>query len=446
MPASLHPEGATILLPEVLVIVLLIVVQGAFAGAEIAVVSVRKTRLEQLVQEKRSGAKSLKRLRKDPEVFLAAVQIAATVVTASASAFGGASIAKHLEPSIARLPGVDGSADKISLAIVIGVLSYFTLVIGELVPKSLALRSAEPYALFLSRPLLAVSIVAKPLVWFLTTSSNVVLRLFGDKTNFSEARLNPGEIQQLVDEATETGAVDPRAGEIASRAIDFADLLTGQVMVPRQKVVGIPRDANADAVRRIVMEHGKTRMPVFDGVIDDVVGYVTIRDLMALLIDQQLFVFEDLIRPAFKVRESMRAVDLLSEMRKRRIQLAIVVDTQGAMQGIVTLEDLVEELVGEIASEHEEVEPDPIQRDSGGWIYVRGDVAIRDVNRQLELDLPEGDSWTTIAGLCLELAGHIPRAGERFTAEDGTDIEVVAASPRQVKRVKLRPNRRNSEE
>ena len=414
------------------------VINGALAGAEIAVVSIRKTRIDQLVAEAKGGAAALKRLRQNPETFLATVQIGITLVGTTAGAFGGAALAKHLEPVLAGVPWLAQSADTLALAIVIVILSFLELVVGELVPKSLALRAADTFGLAMSRPLLAMSYVARPAVWLLTAASNLVLRLFNDQTTFSESRLSPGEIQQMVDEATEAGSVDRQAGEIASRAIDFADLTAGRVMVQRQKVVGIPKDADVEHIKQIVLEHGRTRMPVYEDRVDNVVGYVTIRDLMALLLEQQLFVLEDAVRPAFKVREDMRAVDLLTEMRRRRIQLAIVTDDNEVMIGIVTVEDLVEELVGEIASEHEAPEPNPIQHEPGGAVVVRGDVPIRDVNRELDLELDEGESFSTIAGLCLDLAGRIPSAGQRFEAT-GATLEIVAATPRQVKRVRIIP-------
>ncbi len=421
---------------DLVIITLLLLGNGLFSGAEIALVSVRKTRIDQLVAEKRGGALAAKKLRNNPEQFLATVQIGVTVMGTLAGAYGGASLAKHLSPLV-RGTWLAESADKVALALVVGIISYLELVVGELVPKSLALRAADRFSLIIARPMLYLSYLAKPLVWFLTVSSNVVLRLFGDKTNFTEARLSPGEIQQLVDEATEAGSVDPAAGEIASRAIDFADLTAGHVMVPRQRVVGSPRGADAEQIRQIVIEHGRTRMPVFEEVIDNVVGYVTIRDLMALFVESKLLVLEDALRPAFMVPESMRAVDLLGEMRRRRVQLAIVVDDLGATSGIVTLEDLVEELVGEIASEHEEQEPSPIQHESDGVALVRGETPIRDVNRELELELPEGETWSTIAGLVLDLAGRIPPVGSSFETRGNVRLEVVAASPRQVKRIRV---------
>lgn len=412
-----------------------------FAGAEIAIVSLRKTRVEQLISEKRAGATAIEQLRRDPEQFLAAVQIGITVIGSTAAAFGGSSLAAIIEPFVSTLPYVEGSADEVSLALVVVLISFLSLVLGELVPKSLALRSAEPYALFVSRPLVWIALVAKPLVWLLTKTSNLFLRLFHDKTSFTESRLSPGEIQQLVEEAGRTGALNPAAGEIASRAIDFADLTVSQVMVPRRKVVALPRDAGVAEIQRIILEHGHTRMPVYDGMIDNVVGYVTIRDLTAIFFEKQLLVLEDALRPAMVVPVSIRATDLLSEMRRRKQQFAVVVDEMGTFSGIATMEDLVEELVGEIASEHDGEAPVTIIPERSGATLVRGDVPVRDVNRSLGLELPEGETWSTIAGLVLELAGRIPKEGARFQAPDGTTLEVVAATPRNVRTVRVVPKR-----
>jgi putative hemolysin len=412
-----------------------------FAGAEIAIVSLRKTRIEQLIAEKRGGAAAIEELRRDPEQFLASVQIGITVIGSTAAAFGGASLAATIEPFVAGLPLVGKSAAQVSLGAVVVLISFLSLVLGELVPKSLALRSAEPYALLVSRPLRWIAIVAKPLVWVLTKTSNLVLRLFHDKTSFTESRLSPGELQQLVEEAGRSGALNPAAGEIASRAIDFADLTVAQVMVPRRKVVALPRDASVAEIQRIILEHGHTRMPVYDGLVDNVVGYVTIGDLTAIFFEKQLLVLEDALRPAMVVPLSIRATDLLSEMRRRKQQFAVVVDEMGSFSGIATMEDLVEELVGEIASEHDGEAPVTIIPERSGATLVRGDVPVRDVNRMLDLELPEGETWSTIAGLVLELAGRIPREGTKFTAPDGTTLEVVSATPRNVRSVRVVPRK-----
>lgn len=422
---------------ELLVILILVLVNGVLSGSEIAVVSLRSTRIQELVASRGSAAEAVRALRKDPERFLATVQIGITVVGAAAAAFGGSTFAKDLAPVIGSVPWLAARAEAVAFALVVGLISYFSVVLGELVPKSLALRYAERYALLIARPMVWLSWLARPVVWLLTASSNVVLRVFGDSTTFTESRLSPEELQQMVDEAAKTGTVDPHAGKIASRALEFADLTAAHVMVPRRRVVALPKDAGSDDIRRVVLEQGHSRLPVYEGSLDNVIGYVTIRDIIAISWERPLFILQDVMRPVYFVSESMRAVELLNEMRRRRIQFAVVVDEQGGMSGIVTLEDLVEELVGDIFSERDTAAPERIRVEAGGVALVLGDVPVRTVNRELDLDLPEGESWSTIAGLCLELAGRIPGLGERFTAPDGTTMEIVEATPRHIRVVRV---------
>ncbi|MGK4006024.1 hemolysin family protein [Sorangium sp. So ce1036] len=430
--------GRDIIFSEILIILALVLVNGVFAGAEIAVVTLRKTRLEQLVQSGSRSARAVRRLRDNPERFLATVQIGITVVGATASAFGGSTLAQELAPVLRAVPWIEDAADELALAAVVALVSFLSLVLGELVPKSLALRGAERYALLVGPPLRGLSSLARPLVWLLTASSNLVLRLFGDRTNFVEARISPEEIQQIVDEATESGTVDRRAGEIASRALDFAELTALQVMLPRARVVSLPRDATAEEVRRVTLEHGHTRMPVHEGSVDDVIGYVTMKDVLELLWSDGRFSLESILRPAYFVVESMLAVELLAEMKRRRLQLAVVIDEQGGMSGIVTMEDLVEELVGEIFAEHETLPEETIRREPDGSALVQGDMPIHEVSRQLDVELPEDDRWSTVAGLCMGLARRIPAPGDVLTTPGGAELHIVDASPRQIRTVRIR--------
>ncbi len=418
---------------------------GFFAGAEIALVSLRKTRLRELVEAGSGAASAAQRLRDRPERFLATVQIGITVVGATAAAFGGASFAEDLEPLLAALPFIGPYADELSLALVVVLVSYLSLVLGELVPKSLALRSAERYAMVVSRPIWWLSKLARPLVWFLTASSNAVLRIFGDRTSFTESRLSPEELQQLLEEATRTGSIDPDAGNIASRAIDFGELTAAEVMVPRNRVVAIDRASKPEELRRVILEEGHSRMPVYEDTIDNVVGYISIKDVIALAWEQQLIVLEDLLRPAYFVPETMDATDLLREMQARRIAIAVVVEESGGMAGIVTTEDLIEELVGELFSEQDEPVPEAVHREADGSALVQAIAPIREVNRALDLDLPEGDGWTTVAGLCIQLAGRIPEKGARLSTQDKTVLEVLEASPRRVRLVRIVPPPREAE-
>jgi putative hemolysin len=313
------------------------------------------------------------------------------------------------------------------------------------VPKSIALRAAERYALLTARPLLGLAQVARPLVWLLTTSSNLLLRPFGDRTTFTEARLSVEEIEQLVDEAGRAGALDAPTAEIASRALAFRDLTAADVMVPRSRIVALRRDASQDDLKRMLLEEGHSRMPVYDGSLDDIVGYVMAKDLAAIAWERQLIVLDDLLRPVHFVPEAAKAVHVLRDLQRRRTRIAVVVDEHGGVAGLLTLEDLVEELVGDIFGEAEQ--PEALwQRETDGAALVRGEAPIREVNRALSLDLPEGEDYSTVAGLCIALAGAVPERGTRLRAEDGTELEVVDASPRVVRLVRLRPSPPRPEE
>lgn len=429
------------LLTDLALILVLIFVNGLFAGAEIAIVAMRRTRLRELVEAGRGAARSVERLRDDPERFLATVQVGVTLVGFTAAGIGGATLARRIEPWFQRIPGLEESAPEIALALTILLVSYLSLVLGELVPKSLALRDAERYALLVGRGLWGLSILARPLVWFLTASSNVVLKLFGDKTSFTEARLSAEELHQVLEDAARTGSIDPDTGSIAARALDFGELTAEEVMVPRNRVVAIERNASPETLRRILLEQGHSRMPVYDGTIDNVVGTISMKDVLALAWEQELIVLEDLIRPAWFVPETNDAIDVLREMQARRISIAIVVEESGGMAGILTVEDLLEELVGEIFSEEDEPVPDPVRVQPDGSAIVQAIAPIRDVNRILDLDLPEGDGWSTLAGLCIHQAGRIPEKGTTLHLEEGVVLEVLEATPRRVRVVRIIPPR-----
>ena len=424
-------------LGELLIILLLIAVNGVFSGAEIALVSVRRIRVQQLVEEGRPGAVAVKALRDEPEEFLATVQIGITVVGATAAAFGGASLANRIEPLVGRVQGLAPFAQEIALGVVVAGISYLSIVFGELVPKSLALRAAEAYALFIAQPLRAIAWLARPLVWLLTASSNLVLRPLGDRTTFTEARHSAEELQQLVEEAAQAGTVSPGIGALAARALEFEELIASDVMVPRQQVVMLPRQATHEEIRRILLEHTHNRMPVYEGDVDHVVGYVSVKDLLHVAWEERLFVLDDVLRPAWFVPQSKRAVDLLEEMRARRTPIAIVVDELGGTSGIVTLEDLVEELVGEIFSEHEAPPQSAVIVEPDGSALVRGETPVREVNRALDVELPEDGDWTTIAGLVIARAARIPQKGDVVTLDDGTRLEVVDATARRVRMLRL---------
>jgi putative hemolysin len=286
---------------------------------------------------------------------------------------------------------------------------------------------------------LFLSWLARPVVWALSSSANLVLKPFGDTTTFTETRHSAEELQQIVEEATKAGTIHPEAGEIVARALEMPELRVSDVMVPRQQVIMIPKCASPEELQPILRDHTHSRLPVYEERIDNVVGYVSIKDLLRAALELKPIVLSELIRAPYFVPASKKAVELLKEMRQRRMKLAIVVDEQGGISGIITLEDLVEELVGDIFSEHSQHVPQLIKKETGGSAVVSGATPIREVNRSLGVDLPEEGDWTTVAGLSLALAGRVPSMGEVLPLENGVTLEIVDVSPRRVRAVRIRP-------
>ncbi|HVU51397.1 MAG TPA: hemolysin family protein [Polyangia bacterium] len=421
---------------ELLIVVGLTLLNGIFSGAEIAVVSVRRTRLQQLVDQRRPGAHALAALREQPERFFATVQIGITVIATAAAAFGGLTMARHLEPHLAKVPGLGREAAPISLVLVVALVSYLSLVFGELVPKSLALRASEPYALVMAKPLLWLSFVARPVVKGLIWSSNLVLRPFRDSTDFMESRISPEELRQMVDEAARTGALHVSTGEIASRALAFERLTLRDASIPRDRIDALPRDATPEQIRHFLLEERRSRIPIYDGTLDDIVGYASAKDIVSVAWDGKLVVLQDVLRPVKFFPETTAAIEVLRYMRRERQRVVVSVDEHGVVSGLATFEDLVEELVGDISSEDEE-ERAPIVHELDGSAVVRGDVPLREVNRALDLTLPESPGATTIGGLAAKLGGGIPNRNARLAAPDGTVLIVLEASPRAVRRVRV---------
>ncbi len=420
---------------ELLVIVGLTLVNAFFAGAEIAILSVRKTRLRELADEGHAGARITLRLRDDPERFLATVQIGVTVAGATAGAFGGAVLAMPLQVLLRGVGVSPNAAENVAFASVVAVVSVLSVVVGELVPKSLALRYAEPAALVVGRPLWVLSLLARPLVWFLTAASNVVLRPFKDQTTFTEARLSPEELQQLVDEAAAAGTMDRDTGEIASRAIELSKLKAFSVMLPRSEIVWLPLSATRADVERLLREHPHARYPVLDDA-QQPVGYVVAHELFPQLLEKKLDIV-GLLREIPTFPEPAAAASVLRMLQRARTEIGLVVDETGFPTGLVSIEALAEELFGEIVSEHEHAEPRLVAREDGTH-DVRGDTPLHEVNRELGLELPIEPAAATMGGLVVDRHGGFPSAGTRVDLGEGVEAEVLESTPRRVLRVKLR--------
>lgn len=423
-------------------IVGLTLLNGFFTGAELALITVRKSRLEERAEEGSESAVAALALRADPEGFLATCQIGITIVGASVGAFGGAELAEPVSALLASV-GLGAWSHRMALALVIAVISYLSIVLGELVPKSLALRSSESLALFVARPMWLLARVAKPIVWILRSSSNLVLRPFRDSTTFVEGRLSPDELRQLVEEATDAGTLDVEAGEIAARAIDFSSLRLRAVMVPRPRVASFAIDATVDEMRTLLRTRPHSRYPVMGKGQDEVAGYVVARDVYERMLDGP-FELRSIARPCTFLHEAILAVDALRALQEAQSGIGIVVDENGAVAGLVAVEDLAEELVGDIFAEHEN--PIAVVVHEGPGVHlVDGAAPLHEINRELGIDLPCPPGLVTIAGLVLHEAGEIPETGATIPLEEGIVAEIVDASPQRIRKIRLRVPVRPSE-
>jgi len=318
------------------------------------------------------------------------------------------------------------------------------VVVGELVPKSLALRSSERLALVAARPMHGLSRVARPVVWFLTVLANGLLRLFPDRTDPADARLSPDELQQMVEEAAHAGTVTLDTGTIASRAIELGALHAYSLMVPRTRVAWLPIDATADAARATLKATPHARYPVLDAE-EQIAGYVLSHDL-----------YQQLLGETFELRRSLRevptfsertvALQVLRELQASRSGIGLTLDEHGSFSGLISVEQLVEEVFGAIVTEHESVTrkitplgPKPIRAGgaSAPCFLVHGDTPLHELNRELGLDLPIRPEASTLAGLVIATHGSIPRAGARVELPQRVRADVVESSRRAVLRVRL---------
>lgn len=420
------------------IILVLIIANGLFAGTELAMVSARRGRLQQLAEEGNQNATAALKLQSDPNRLLSTVQVGITLIGTIASVFGGASTAERLTELFTQVPVLAPYAETLALVVVILIISYLSLVIGELVPKRLALQSAEQIAMLMAGPMRFISAGSRPVIAILAWSTEALLALLG-RRNVAESGVTEDDIRQMVREGAQGGSVEPHEQEIIESLFTMGDRNVRQIMTPRTEVYAIEADDLIGDVIDETLENGFSRFPVYEGKLDDVVGVVHTRDLLVKLRagDTQAVV-RDVMRPPLIVPETSPAADLLPLFRKSQQHMAIVVGELGTVEGIVTLEDVLEEIVGEIADEYDDSAELPIIQREDGSFLIEGRAPIDDVADELNLrELPENGGFDTIAGMILSLMGRIPRTGEsigwggwRFEVVDmdGLRIDKVLAS------------------
>jgi putative hemolysin len=422
---------------EVAGIVALILANGFFSSAEISIVAVRQSRLAQLVSERRPGASIVAALKEDPSRFLATVQIGMTVVGSMASVIGGAAAVEWLTPLIEHaLPFVSDWAGFLALGSTVALISYFTLVLGELAPKALGLRHSERLACLFARPLNGLSLFAAPLVRILTLSTDTVLWIFGQSARAQEAFVSEEEVKHIVREGARHGIFDEAERQLIHSVFEFTDTSVREVMVPRTEIHAIESSTPLAAILRTLVETGFSRMPVFEGDLDRVIGIVHIKDLLREVEKPSPATLAAVMHPAFFVPDSMQISDLLRELQSRRTHMAVVVNEFGTVIGLVTIEDLLEEIVGEIRDEFDTDEEQPVQELPDGSLLVQGSVALEDLHDRFGTPFEESADYRTIAGFVLARLKRFPKGGEAIT-DQGFKITVVVLDGRRLRRIRI---------
>ncbi|HJY79552.1 MAG TPA: hemolysin family protein [Candidatus Binatia bacterium] len=423
---------------ETVLIMLLILANGFFSGSEIAIVSVRRSRIDQLIEQGHASAQVVGRLKDDSDRFLATVQIGVTLVGSLASAVGGASAVEYLEP-IFQQSGISFFQEWggiLALGIVVVVISYLSLVMGELVPKSLALRYPERIACAVARPLDLFSRMFSVVVRLLTTSSNLLLFLSGSGAKSTEELVSEEEVKYLIREGAEKGVFDDTEKEFIHSVFDFADTSVREVLTPRTEIHALEvQTSYAEALHEMI-ESGFSRMPVYEEDLERIIGIVHIKELLRAQEQERTVSLRDFLHPAYFVPDSMQISHLLRELQVRRAPMAIVVNEFGTVIGLATIEDVLEEIVGEIRDEFDVDEEQAVREIGEGVLLVEGGVTLSDLKEQHHLPLEETVSYRTLAGLLLARLERIPRGGESVVHE-GYRLTIVEMDGRRIAKVKV---------
>jgi putative hemolysin len=397
---------------ELLLIAVAIVANGLFAGSEFALVSSRISRLAEMRQKGVRGAAAAFALKGSPEAFLATIQIAITLVGALASAVGGAAAVARLTPVLEKtsLPGASTWAEPVALGIVILVVTYFSLVVGELTPKALALRDPERLACAMA-PLVAwLTQAFSGVVRLLTVSTNLVLRLLGQGTAKESPFISEEEVKYLVREGAAKGVFEKVEEELVHNVFEFADTTVREIMVPRISILGLEITTPADEIFKRAAKIGHSRIPVYQESIEHTIGVVTVKDLFRLAAEGKPAVLAEIMRPPVFVPESARISTALRDFQRHRQYLALVVDEYGGVLGLITIEDVLEEIVGEIREEGEST-PSYLTRLADDTYVVDATAPVRDVREALGLPISDSPDYTTIAGFVMHALQKVPTPG-----------------------------------
>ena len=427
------PDGNSILF-QLLFLAFLTLVNAFFAGAEMAVVSVNKNRIKVLADEGSKRAALLQTLFEDSTKFLSTIQVAITLAGFFSSASAATGISQVLSGWIAQF-GIPYS-NTIAVVVVTIILSYFTLVFGELVPKRIALQKAEAFSLFVVQPIYIISKILSPFIKLLSLSTNGFLHLIGMKTENLEEAVSEEEIKKMLETGSENGVFNEIEKEMINSIFSFDDKTAKDVMVPRREVFAIDIEEPLEKILDEILETRHSRIPVYEEQIDNIIGILQVKDVM---IEARKKSFEEvdiraLLKEAFFVPDGKSTDELFREMQKTKNRMAVLIDEYGGVSGILTVEDLVEEVMGEITDEHEE-EVVELQKIGEKEYLLDGSILIEELNEKLNLKL-ETENYDTLSGYLIEELGYIPKdSGQCELDADGVHFKILEVKEKRIRKV-----------
>jgi putative hemolysin len=408
----------------------LILINGVFSMSELAIVSARTAKLRVAAEKGSGGARAALALAAEPGKFLATVQIGITLVAVIAGAFSGATLGGPVAERLAALGLEAETARTAALVVVIGLTTFFSLVIGELVPKQIALRAAVPLAVVMARPMALLARVGAPLVWLLDTSSSLILRALGLHQR-GDHRLTAEELQMIFAEATRSGVIEEGERAMLSGIMRLGERTVRELMTPRTEVDWLDLAADEARIRETIAQSPHSLLPVADGSVDKVVGVVKVREVLALLLAGKPVRLSRLMKKAEVVPDQLDAMDALRILQSSGLGMAMVHDEYGHLDGVVTPADLLTAMAGHFASHQDEGdEPDLVERDDG-TLLIAGAMTADALSERLGLDLPEDREFATAAGYVLYMLKRLPTEGEHFT-DQGWRFEVVDMDGRKI--------------
>ncbi len=419
---------------DILLIVIFILINGFFAAAEIAVVATRRIRIRQLVEQGDKNARILQQFKENPDRFLATIQIGITLAGVIAAAIGGATAVQVVKPFLKEVPlhFISVSAEGLSIALVTILITFFLLIFGELIPKSIALTNPERIGTKTARLVQLFSKVAFIFVQILTFSTNVLLKPFGKKTHAGRA-ITEEEVRMLIKEGGEQGIFEPTEEALIHSVFEFTDMSAKEVMVPSTQMVSISINLPVDDIKTIITEEQFSRYPVVGRDLNDIRGILYVKDFLNAL-TKGVVDIRKLIKPPFFIPETMKISNLLREMQRKRVHMALVIDEYGGVSGLVTMEDLLEEIVGEIRDEYDT--ESPVIHLGGGVMIVDASISIRDLKEDHNIDIPESADYETLSGFLLTTLQKIPKVGDTVEIE-GKRITISEMVGQRISKVKM---------